>query len=92
MPPCTFCENSEDEPSKKLISEITKEPLDFYQAANAMRGLKPDDEGYNNPDLATEAAAEMDVAGWRFWTYSKQGDEVHIPPDWLGPMPIYYYL
>lgn len=79
-------------PAKKTISEIGREPLDWYQAANAMRQLKPNDEGYNDPDLATKAATEMETAGWRFWTYSLEGTWVYVPPDWTGPPPIYYYL
>lgn len=60
----------------KTIHEIPQVPMDCYEVANALHGLKPGDEGYNDSGLATQAAQEMKTAGWKFQTYNDYGQEV----------------
>ncbi len=68
--------------TKKTIDEIQQIPMDGYQVANQMRGLKPGDEGYNDSWLATEAYREMRFAGWKFSAYHFDfGTEIWAPPS-----------
>lgn len=68
---------------QKSIDEIQQVPMDGYQVANQMRGLKLGDEGYNDSWLATEAYREMKQAGWKFSAYHFDfGTEIWAPPSW----------
>jgi len=64
----------------KSICQIPQRPMDAYQAANLMLGLKSDDLAYNDSRFAAMAVTAMREAGWRFIGYNECGEEVHSPP------------
>lgn len=74
---------------KKSIGQIEQIPMDCWQAANLMHGLRPGDAHYNDSALATSAANEMRASGWKFQEYNEWGEEVHVPPGWTEEPPKY---
>ena len=71
---------NEDYPHVCLIISQINEPIDCYQAANMMFGVKPGDEKYNKPQLAQRAAKEMVAACWKFQGYNDYGESLYLPP------------
>lgn len=67
----------------KSINEIPQVPMNCFQAANAMRGLKPGDEHHNNVFFASDAEKEMKKAGWRVVGENAYGG-VYTPPQKTG--------
>lgn len=64
----------------KSLSEIAHlAPIDGYQAANAMLGLKPGDERWNDSQEAAIAYLLFEQAGWQFAGYNEYGQELFAP-------------
>lgn len=65
---------------KKSINEIPQTPMNCFQAANAMRNLKPGDEHYNSVSFAGDAEKEMREADWKLVGENAYGG-VYTPPQ-----------